>query len=223
MIRRPPRSTLFPYTTLFRSQQVAWYGDDSVTPVGNETRLAVETAAHALTAAGLKVSERRPPGIEYGHSLWLKLFSHATVVQLRSIYKDHEGEGGNFVRWRLAKAKDESSPSLDEYISWWLQRDRLREELLNWMSDTPLLLAPVGATPAYAHDTHKLTVNGQTFSTFSAFSYCQAFNVFDLPVVVIPAGSSAEGLPIGVQIVGRPFAEQSVLAAAAIIENALAD
>jgi amidase len=202
-------------------QRVAWYTDDTVTPVTNETRLAVETAARALSEAGLLVAERRPPGIERGHDLWLKLFSRATVVQLRDIYKDHEDYGGDFVRWRLARAEDEKAPTLDEYVSWWRERDRLRAELVDWMNDTPLLIAPVGATPAYAHGTHKLTVGEQTFHTFRAFSYSQTFNVFDLPSVAIPAGRSAEGLPIGVQIVGRPFAEQSVLAAAAIVEQAL--
>jgi Asp-tRNA(Asn)/Glu-tRNA(Gln) amidotransferase A subunit family amidase len=203
--------------------RVAWYTDDTVTPVTNETSLAVETAARALSESGLLVAERRPPGVERGHDLWLKLFSRASVVQLRNIYKEHEDQGGDFVRWRLTKAVDEKAPTLDEYVGWWMERDRLRVELVEWMKDTPLLIAPVGATPAFAHGTHKLTVGEQTFSTFRAFSYCQAFNVFDLPSVAIPAGRSAEGLPIGVQIVGRPFAEQEVLAAAAIVEEALAD
>ena len=57
--------------------------------------------------------------------------------------------------------------------------------------------------------------------TFRAFSYAQTFNVFDLPVVTVPAGRSDEGLPIGVQIVGRPFAENMVLSAAELVENAL--
>ena len=51
------------------------------------------------------------------------------------------------------------------------------------------------------------------------FQLAQAFNVFDLPVVTVPAGRSKEGLPIGVQIVGRPFAEELVLAAAEIVEQ----
>jgi Asp-tRNA(Asn)/Glu-tRNA(Gln) amidotransferase A subunit family amidase len=88
------------------------------------------------------------------------------------------------------------------------------------MVTTPLLLAPVGATPAYPHGTLKLTVGERTFNTFRAFSYSQAFNVFDLPVAVVPVGCSADGLPIGVQIIGRPFAEETVLAAAAILETA---
>ena len=57
--------------------------------------------------------------------------------------------------------------------------------------------------------------------TFRAFSYAQTFNVFDLPVVTVPAGRSDDGLPIGVQIVGRPFAEEMVLSAAELVEKAL--
>ena len=97
----------------------------------------------------------------------------------------------------------------------------MRARLIEWMEDIPLIVAPVGATPAYEHGAHKVTVGGQTISTFRAFSYSQTFNVFDLPVVVIPAGRSSEGLPIGVQVIGHPFAEETVLAAAAIIEEAL--
>ena len=113
------------------------------------------------------------------------------------------------------------APTLDEYIAGWMERDRLREELLQWMETTPIIIAPVGATPAYPHDTLKVTVRGTTFGTFQAFSYAQTFNVFDLPVVTVPAGKSNEGLPIGVQIAGPPFAEEMVLAAAEIIEEAL--
>jgi Asp-tRNA(Asn)/Glu-tRNA(Gln) amidotransferase A subunit family amidase len=102
-----------------------------------------------------------------------------------------------------------------------MERGRLREELLHWMETTPLIVTPVGATPAYAHDTLKVTVRGTTMGTFRAFSYAQAFNVFDLPVVTVPAGRSNDGLPIGVQVVGRPFAEEMVLRAAEVIEKAI--
>jgi len=201
--------------------RVACYADDGVSPVSEETQGAVETAARALADAGLTMEQTRPPGIERGHDLWLKIFSRASVVQLRNVYAGHEEKGGEFVRWRLATADDTPAPSLDDYISSWLERDRLRASLVEWMEETPLILAPVGATPAYPHGTHKVTVGDRTLNTFRAFSYSQTFNVFDLPVVVVPAGRSSEGLPIGVQIIGRPFAEKTVLVAAAIIEEAL--
>ncbi|HEX7331498.1 MAG TPA: amidase [Pyrinomonadaceae bacterium] len=204
-----------------RGSRVAWYTDDGVAPVTEETARAVSTAAQALTEAGLIVEERRPPHLERGNELWLKLFSRASVVQLRKIYKGRETEGGSFVTWRLSTADDVPPPTLDEYIANWMERDRLREELLRWMEKTPLIIAPVGATPAYPHNTLKVTVGGSTLGTFRAFSYAQTFNVFDLPVVTVPAGKSNDGLPIGVQIVGPPFAEEMILRAAEIVEKAL--
>lgn len=201
--------------------RVAWYGDDGVVPVTDQTFTAVAAAANALSDAGLTTEERRPPHVERGNELWLKLFSRASVVQLRQVYAGRENEGGSFVSWRLANADQPPPPALDEYIANWLERDRLREELLRWMETTPIVVCPVGATPAYEHDTSKVTVRGETFGTFRAFSYAQTFNVFDLPVVTVPAGRTAGGLPIGVQIAGRPNAEETVLAAAEIVEEAL--
>ena len=201
--------------------EAAWYTDDGVAPVTEETARAVAAAAQALRDAGVLIEQRRPPHVDRGNELWLKLFSRASVVQLRRVYKGRETEGGSFVNWRLATADQTPPPTLDEYIAGWMERDRLREELLQWMDSTPLIIAPVGATPAYPHDTLKVTVRDTTVGTFRAFSYAQTFNVFDLPVVTVPAGKSNEGLPIGVQIVGMPFAEEMVLEAAEIIEDAL--
>lgn len=204
-----------------RGVRVAWYADDGVAPVTEETARAVASAAQALSDAGFLVEQRRPPHVERGYELWLKMFSRASVVQLRRVYKGRENVGGSFVSWRLGSADQTPPPTLDEYIAGWMERDRLREELLQWMDSTPIIIAPVGAMPAYPHDTLKITVRDTTMGTFRAFSYAQTFNVFDLPVVTIPAGKSNEGLPIGVQIVGTPFAEEMVLQAAEIIEDAL--
>lgn len=204
-----------------RGLRVAWYTDDGVAPVTAETSRAVSAAAQALSDAGLVVEQQRPPHVERGNELWLKMFSRASVVQLRKVYKGRENEGGSFVSWRLSTADNTAPPTLDEYIATWMERDRLREELLQWMETTPLILAPVGSTPAYPHDTLQVTVGDATFGTFRAFSYAQTFNVFDLPVVTIPAGKSNEGFPIGVQVVGMPFAEEMVLKTAEIIEDAL--
>ncbi|MGH9967170.1 MAG: amidase [Pyrinomonadaceae bacterium] len=201
--------------------RVAWYSDDEVAPVTDETRGAVRAAARALEEAGLVTEERRPPGVERGHELWLRLFSRASVVLLRNVYTGGYEDAGAFVRWRLANADKPPPPTLDEYIAAWMERDRLRLDLNAWMNTTQLLIAPVGATPALPHGTQKVTVNDQIISVFRAFSYSQAFNVFDLPSVCVPTGFSSDGLPIGVQVVGRPSAEEDVLRAAAIIEREL--
>ena len=91
------------------------------------------------------------------------------------------------------------------------------------MSSAPLIIAPVGAVSAFEHDARQVSVvEGTTSGVFRAFSYAQTFNVFDLPVVCVPAGQTRlDGLPLGVQIVGRPRAEREVLGAARIVEQAL--
>src|SRR6266542_3713864 len=204
-----------------RGSRAAWYADDEVAPVTKETRQAVEDAARVLADAGLVVEQYRPGKVERGSAVGLRLSSRASAVQLRDVYSGHAEEGGGFVRWRLATADEARPPTLDEYIRSWMERDRLRAELIEWMERIPLIVAPIGSTPALEHDASKVTVAGQTFGVFRAFSYAQTFNVFDLPCVSVPAARSSEGLPIGVQIIGRPFAEDEVLAAASIVEEAL--
>jgi amidase len=167
------------------------------------------------------VERTRPPSVEQGHDLWLKLFSQTSVLQLRNVYQGHENLAGPFVRWRLETANKSSPLSLDEYIQTWMERDRLRETLLRWMETVPLIVCPVGATNAWPHDTLKCEVGGMTIGAFRAFSYAQTFNVFDLPSVSIPVTRSSDGLPIGVQVVGPPAGEHLVLAAARILEKEL--
>ncbi|HEV2705742.1 MAG TPA: amidase [Pyrinomonadaceae bacterium] len=203
-----------------RGRRVAWYADDGTTPVSHEMRRAVERAARALAEAGLDVSERHPPHVNRGGEVWTKLFAYPTQRLVRAAYAGREAEAGQVARLLLERAARAASPSLDEYFDAWAERDRLRAELLAWMEDTPLLVAPVGAVAAYAHDTRAVEVGGATLSTFRAFAHAQAFNAFDLPAVCVPVGRTREGLPVGVQLVGRPFEEREVLSAALIVEAA---
>jgi Asp-tRNA(Asn)/Glu-tRNA(Gln) amidotransferase A subunit family amidase len=200
--------------------RVAWFTTDGKIPVSDDTARTVKNVARALVDAGLVCEERLPPHVERGNELWLKLFSRASVVQLRQAYAGRESAGGSFVSWRLANADTPPPSTLDEYIRGWMERDYLRAQLLAWMETTPIIVAPVGPTPAYQHDTLKLQLDGSDVGVFRAFGYAQAFNVFDLPVVVVPAGRSSDGLPIGVQIVGRPNCEELVLAVAELVEGA---
>ena len=100
-----------------------------------------------------------------------------------------------------------------------LERDTLRERLLGQMEDCPVLLCPVCAVPAFRHRERSWTVDGQAVSYLDAMSYTQWFNLLGNPAAVVPVGCSREGLPIGVQIVGRPWEEEVVLAIAAKVER----
>ena len=210
-----------------RGLRVAFYTDDGVTRVSDEIRRAVAAAAQALADAGLQVIEETPPGIQKGSQLWIDLFSRAANIEIAELYLEREKEAGLQVA-RLLRELGESAAEFEEKIETAerladavLEREHLREQLLGWMKTTPLILAPVGATVAFAHGSERVDVDGKSISQFRAFSYSQTFNVFGLPSVAVPAGRTANGLPMGVQIVGRPFEERTVLSAAAIIEAAL--
>ncbi|HEV2913336.1 MAG TPA: amidase [Pyrinomonadaceae bacterium] len=206
---------------------LAWYSDDGVAPVSESTRKTVRAAARALEEAGLIVTERLPPGVARGHALWLALFSRAIRGPLLETYAGREAEAGAFVRFMMSSLAAETTttaaaaPALDQFTDAWMERDRLRAALVEWMNGTPLILAPVGATHAFEHGARRIEIEGRSLSVFRAFSYAQTFNVFGLPAVCVRAGSTPEGLPIGVQLIGRPFEEEAVLAAASLVEAAL--
>ena len=206
---------------------VAYYFDDHVAPVTEETTRAVVAAAKILEDAGLHVREAYTPAISEGSRLWIELFSQAASAQFRELYRGKREKAGPQVASILRQPPPDISfeariKAAEKLAKAVVERERRREELLRWMKRTPLVLAPVGAIPAFEHGAERVKVGGESISVFRAFSYSQTFNVFGLPAVSVPVGHSAEGLPIGVQIVGRPFEDEKVLAAAAIIEQSVA-
>jgi amidase len=202
--------------------RVAWYADAGGVPVSEDVRAALGAAARALEGAGLDVVEELPPGVESATDLWLGLFEYATQRFVRAAYKGREDEAGRAARVILERAGRWGEPALEDVLKAWEERDRVRAELLRWMERTPLFVAPVGAVPAFRHEEFgRVEFEGRVVPTFRAFSYAHAANVYDLPAAAVPAGRTASGLPVGVQVVGRPFEESRVLDAARVIEEAL--
>lgn len=203
-----------------RGWRVARFVDDD-TPVSAETEDAVEAAARALAGAGLTVVEETPPGLGRAIDLWPSLFSQASTSQLRDVYGGREEEAGPVVRAVLAASEKKRSPAPDEYAGALALRDALRDALLQWMKATPFIIMPVGSVPAFEHGARRVEVGGRHLSVFRAFGYARAANVLGLPAVSVPAGRTRAGLPLGVQLIGRPFEEEALLAAASIVEAAL--
>jgi Asp-tRNA(Asn)/Glu-tRNA(Gln) amidotransferase A subunit family amidase len=199
--------------------RAAFYTDDGVAPVTEETRLAVESAARALGEAGCEVVESRPPGVERGPEVWSRLFSRAVRGIVRETYAGREELCGPTARSLLER--EPPALSRDDYLAAWRERDRLRAELVGWMKMSPLVVAPVGSVAAFEHGARKVEVAGRTLPMFRAFGYSQTFNAYGLPAVSVPAGRTRGGLPVGVQIVGPPRAERLLLAAARAVERAL--
>jgi len=95
----------------------------------------------------------------------------------------------------------------------------LRAKFLTQMRQYPILLCPAAAIPAFRHGERSWTIEGKTVEYLDAWSYTEWFNLLGNPAAVVPVGHSAEGLPIGVQIVGRPWEEEQVLTVAAALER----
>jgi Asp-tRNA(Asn)/Glu-tRNA(Gln) amidotransferase A subunit family amidase len=213
-VKMPQRASL----SGLRVAPCVFGSDDAVT---DETLQAIQAVMCELGKAGLVIVEEEPPGLERAAALWLNLFSRASVIQLRDDYAGHEAEAGGVVRAVLSAGEKGARPSFDEFSRAWDERDALRAELIEWMNTRPLIIAPVGATHAFEHGARRVKVGGRELSIFQAFKHSRSFNVLGLPCVSVPAGRSKEGLPIGVQIIGKPFDEETVLAAASVIEESL--
>jgi Asp-tRNA(Asn)/Glu-tRNA(Gln) amidotransferase A subunit family amidase len=199
--------------------RIGYFEDDGRTPVTPETRAAVRTAAEALRRAGFQVDPFRPEGLEPARQLWWKLFGVAGGMILGSITQGRESELSPILKEFSSWAAAEPSHTGQSLLDTWIERDVVRKQLFAQMRDYPALLCPVASIPAFHHGERSWQVEGKTVKYLDAWSYTEWFNLLGTPAVVVPVGKSPEGLPIGVQIVARPWQEELVISVAAALEE----
>src|SRR3984885_699546 len=188
-----------------RKLRVGYFEDDGVTPVTPETAAAVRAAAEALRQQGFEVEAWRPQNLERVWQLWWNLFGRAVQTAFEPTVRGKESDLSPMHRaWRAHVAQQ---PALDgqEWMNTMIGRDALRGKLLEQMERFPILLGPVCAVPAFRHGEREWLVQGRRGEYLKAMSYSQWFNLLGNPAAVVPVGKSPEGLPIGVQVVGRPW------------------
>jgi Asp-tRNA(Asn)/Glu-tRNA(Gln) amidotransferase A subunit family amidase len=199
--------------------RIGYFEDDGRTPVTPETRAAVRTAAEALRSAGFQVDHFQPEGLDDARRLWHRFFVVAGGMMLRPLFKENDADLSpilkQFLEWSAAEPAHTARTLLDA----WIQRDLLRARFFAQMQQYPIVLCPAAAIPAFRHGERSWQAEGKTVHYLDAWSYTEFFNLLGNPAAVVPAGRSSEGLPIGVQIVGRPWEEERVLAVAAALEK----
>jgi amidase len=199
--------------------KVGYFEDDGRTPVTSETRAAVRTAAKALQDAGFQVEPFRPEGLEEARVLWKKFFVAAGGMLIRPMFHGREPDLSPILKQFLEWSAAEPPLTGGVLLEAWIGRDLLRTRFLAQMRKYPILLCPAAAIPAFRHGERSWTIEGKTVEYFDAWSYAEWFNLLGNPTAVVPISHSAEGLPIGVQIVGRPWQEEQVLGVAAALER----
>jgi Asp-tRNA(Asn)/Glu-tRNA(Gln) amidotransferase A subunit family amidase len=218
-----PVPVRWPSNNEVKKLNVGYFEDDSRTPVTPETRAAVRTAAEALRGAGFQVDRFRPEGLEEARRLWHKFFVVAGGMLLRPMFKEGDANLSpilkQFLEWAAAEPGHAGRTLLDA----WIQRDLLRARFFAQMQKYPILLCPTAAIPAFRHGERSWQVEGKTVHYLDAWSYTEFFNLLGNPAAVVPVGQSPEGLPIGVQIAGRPWEEEQVLSVAAALEKQCGD
>jgi Asp-tRNA(Asn)/Glu-tRNA(Gln) amidotransferase A subunit family amidase len=198
---------------------IGYFEDDGLTPVTPETRSAVRNAADVLRRAGFRVEEFHPRTLEAARKLWWTFFVRCGYAFDEAIIQGrHDKLSATFAGFaEIAKAE----PPLggQELLFAWAESDMIRGKMLAEMTQYPVWLCPVCAIPAFRHGEREWLVEGQRVKYLDAMRYTQWFNTLGGPAAVVPVGWSPEGLPIGVQIASRPYADEVVLGISSVIDR----
>jgi amidase len=186
-------------------------------PVASDIRAAIERAGRELQKMGITVEAMKPP-IDDGERLWWE-YQSADGNQLMA---EAFGEGMKHSRARLRNAFTfGEGKSAAEFFKIAFQRDAWRAQLAEFMERYPIILGPAFCTTAFKHGATEVEINGTKYPHFLAGWPVSWGNCAGLPSVVVPCGRDSDGLPIGLQISGRAFGEETVLAVAKAAETAL--
>ena len=182
----------------------AFHVDNGIRAATDETVSAVRSAVVALSDGGVHLEQARPPPIDQTLEIFLELLNWDNGAWRAFLL------GRRATEPSLAGGEDIAARIIRMIDRW----DRYREEMGRFMASYDLMVCPVNAVPALPH--------GEVAENLDAFSYTMAYSLTGWPAVVVRAGTSAEGLPIGVQLVSRPWREDIALSAAKRVEAVLA-
>jgi Asp-tRNA(Asn)/Glu-tRNA(Gln) amidotransferase A subunit family amidase len=184
--------------------------------VTGETSEAVARAA-ALLAEQFDVEPLQLKALEQAIELWWFFFGPMIARLFEPIVEGREAELSPMFREYLSVARLKIGPTVDEFMGACVKRDIVRARIIKQIRDVPILLSPVCAAPAFRHGEG----NWQPVCGYrDTMRHAQWLNLAGFPGVSVPMGFSGEGLPIGVQVIGRPNEDELVLAVAEILETA---
>jgi amidase len=222
-----------------RQLRIAW-SDDFGIPISSEIRAAFASLATELTQLGCHVERVNPAGFDFGQAMQVYGILKEAAFTVRSTPLHLP----RFI-WRAIPELIPTSNSttrgllrgagtnLQGYAEALSQRDVFIARMEHFLSGWDAWLCPVAALPAYPHLSTRnpieqlratVEVDGQKIPYILATSvYTGLFNLTGNPVVVLPLARTKEGLPIGVQVVGKRWEDMALLSTAEQLSRVTGD
>ena len=170
--------------------------------VNPEVVATVEKGLESLQEMGANLEEVSIPSLEYVRAAnSIIMLSEAYAYHERNL-KSRPQEFGEMVR---ARFRIGGLFSASDYVQAQRIRQVVKKEFADVMKGVDVLVTPTMTQPAAAFEGYdaSMTARGPSFTA--------PFNLTGLPAMSVPCGFTAAGLPIGMQIVGKPFDEPTVL------------
>ncbi len=195
--------------------RIAWSANLGFAPVEPETQEIAAAAARAFTDAGLVVEEASPD-LGDPSAILQTLYGGAQAGAHAARPPEQKAQMDPAL---VAYAEASAGLTVVDYLQAVAARQRLVDALGRFFERYDLLLTPTLGLPAFPLGlVGPREVAGRTVAHL-AWTLCYPFNYSGQPAISVPAGSTASGLPVGLQIVGRRLEDALVLRAAATLET----
>ncbi len=196
---------------------IGWSTELGDNPVDQEVCEVVEEAANTLAALGLEVEKVTLETLIHNDALTISavIFAAEAGFYFEPIIAGHEAELYPFMRERLAAPR----PEQNDYLKARSDCETLRHDMASYFRQYDLFLCPTLPLPSYPHGLPEISIGGNTVKARRQLCTTLPWNLTGSPAISIPFGQSSEGLPVGVQLVGRHFEETTILKVATALEN----
>ena len=189
-------------------------------PVQPAMREAVRQAGMALAGMKIPVEPFRPCGLERAPNLWWFFFGRLPAEAVQKAIAGREQDAHWTSTEFLNAALKEAEPTAQQVVANLAARDHMRAALLRQMEEFPLLLLPACGVAAWRHRERRWETGQKSIGLFEAMMPETPVNLLGLPAAVIPYGRDEDGMPVGIQLVGRPYDEELILEVAVRLEQA---
>ncbi|MBI3329322.1 MAG: amidase [Nitrospinae bacterium] len=189
--------------------RIGWMAERGFGPVDPEVVATVARAADTLRELGCTVEPASIPGLERRdcNALSMTLFTAEAGRYLEGIIGGRHAELHPVLQRRLAVRVE----SLQDYLAAEAEVEGLRRDIAQYFTRYDVLICPTVPVPAHPHDASECVIDGQALPPRHVVRATVPFDLTGSPGLSVPFGWSREGLPIGVQVVGRHFDEATVL------------